>query len=300
MQPEHTPDEQQIRRFQNLHKVTPLSKYLAMALFVALPFLGGWIGYTHAPEKVVEVERIVETNSPKETPNSEVRETLLATTTVDMVSYRVQYSPDAVELLRGPEVVQTIPWDTSYRSFYTDDDSLLITNWDINFDGYLDLGILSNVGYGGVNRFYHFYTFDPETYSLVQMDDFDTFESDVSNLVNPDLDIESKTITSEMKSGPDWIQKQYFFRDGAYISDDALINRYGIQKDSESCRVDSDCVLVQPDCEDCEFAAINADELDAFRVEKGNRCEANPPTIMCDIVFNGEVKCIDYVCRVTQ
>lgn len=43
-----------------LHIVTPLSKYLAMMLFVILPFLGGWIGYTYAPEKVVEVEKITE------------------------------------------------------------------------------------------------------------------------------------------------------------------------------------------------------------------------------------------------
>jgi hypothetical protein len=44
----------------NLHKVTPISKYLAMALFILLPFIGGWIGYSYAPEKVVEVERVVE------------------------------------------------------------------------------------------------------------------------------------------------------------------------------------------------------------------------------------------------
>jgi hypothetical protein len=42
-----------------LKKVTPLSRYLALALFVILPFLGGWIGYTYAPEKVMEVERVV-------------------------------------------------------------------------------------------------------------------------------------------------------------------------------------------------------------------------------------------------
>ena len=41
-----------------LHTVTPLSKYLATALFVALPFVGGWVGYTYAPEKVVEVEKV--------------------------------------------------------------------------------------------------------------------------------------------------------------------------------------------------------------------------------------------------
>lgn len=42
-----------------LKKVTRVSKYLAMALFIILPFLGGYIGYTLAPEKVVEVERAV-------------------------------------------------------------------------------------------------------------------------------------------------------------------------------------------------------------------------------------------------
>jgi len=41
-----------------LHTITPLSKYLAMGLFIALPFLGGWIGYTYAPEKIVEIEKI--------------------------------------------------------------------------------------------------------------------------------------------------------------------------------------------------------------------------------------------------
>ncbi len=42
-----------------LQTITPFSKYLAMTLFIILPFLGGWIGYTYAPEKVVEVERVV-------------------------------------------------------------------------------------------------------------------------------------------------------------------------------------------------------------------------------------------------
>ncbi len=46
-----------------LKKVTPLSKYLAMVLFVLLPFIGGYIGYTFALEKVVEVERVTNVNS---------------------------------------------------------------------------------------------------------------------------------------------------------------------------------------------------------------------------------------------
>ncbi len=42
-----------------VHQVTPLSKYLAMTLFIVLPFVGGWIGYTYAPEKIVELEKEV-------------------------------------------------------------------------------------------------------------------------------------------------------------------------------------------------------------------------------------------------
>jgi hypothetical protein len=43
-----------------LTTVTPLSKYLAMILFIILPFLGGWIGYYYALEKMLEVERLIE------------------------------------------------------------------------------------------------------------------------------------------------------------------------------------------------------------------------------------------------
>jgi hypothetical protein len=52
-------EEVQVEQKSKLHQVTPLSKYLALALFMILPFLGGWIGYTYAPEKVMEVEKDV-------------------------------------------------------------------------------------------------------------------------------------------------------------------------------------------------------------------------------------------------
>jgi hypothetical protein len=39
-----------------LKKVTPLSKYLTMAIFIAMPFVGGWIGYAYAPEKIMKIE----------------------------------------------------------------------------------------------------------------------------------------------------------------------------------------------------------------------------------------------------
>jgi hypothetical protein len=45
-------DEQQ-EHFASLRKVTPLSKYLALVLFVALPFVGGWLGYQLASDREV-------------------------------------------------------------------------------------------------------------------------------------------------------------------------------------------------------------------------------------------------------
>lgn len=55
-----------------LKKVTPLSKYLALLLFVILPFLGGYIGYTLVPVNVVEVRGVdVLPESSSVTPKSD-------------------------------------------------------------------------------------------------------------------------------------------------------------------------------------------------------------------------------------
>lgn len=73
MEPEHPPFEQEVTSEPNQsvwNTVTPVSKYLAMALFVLLPFVGGYVGYQFAPEKVVEVEKIVVNEVPAENVNA--------------------------------------------------------------------------------------------------------------------------------------------------------------------------------------------------------------------------------------
>lgn len=136
--------------FAPLQKVTPLSKYLALTLFIIMPFIGGWIGYTFAPEKVVEVERVV---------------------------------------IQEIEVEEKV---------------------------------------------------------------------DVQEAIMPSNESVSQ------------------------------------------CEVDSDCALVSPDCEDCQFVAIGTNEVNKFREEKRNRCELNPPQIMCDLVFTGGVKCLDNSCQIVE
>jgi hypothetical protein len=51
------------------NQVTPLSKYLAMALFVMMPFIGGWIGYKFAPERIIEIPVYLKT--PVETDKTQ-------------------------------------------------------------------------------------------------------------------------------------------------------------------------------------------------------------------------------------
>lgn len=50
------PETKQPTFTAQLHEVTPVSKYLAMALFIILPFIGGYVGYKYAPAKNVAIE----------------------------------------------------------------------------------------------------------------------------------------------------------------------------------------------------------------------------------------------------
>jgi hypothetical protein len=45
--------------FSVLKTVTPISKNLAFALFIALPFLGGWVGYKFAQAELVTTKQVV-------------------------------------------------------------------------------------------------------------------------------------------------------------------------------------------------------------------------------------------------
>lgn len=82
MHPDQTNFEGKSEIFHKLNQVTPLSKYIAIVLFVTLPFVGGWIGYISAPEKIIEVqggggqvvEQEVEVAKIVDEPAQEIRE----------------------------------------------------------------------------------------------------------------------------------------------------------------------------------------------------------------------------------
>ncbi len=70
----------------------PISMYLAMAIFVLIPFVGGWVGYTYAPEKIVEVTRVLPSVVQKTTTLSGVATRVtIETLPVDEKSLRGGY-----------------------------------------------------------------------------------------------------------------------------------------------------------------------------------------------------------------
>ena len=79
-----------------VHQVTPVSKYLAMALFIILPFVGGYVGYQLAPERVIEVEKVIQTPVQEIESNEVVTEPVLPgwnTYTDEFEGYSYQYPP---------------------------------------------------------------------------------------------------------------------------------------------------------------------------------------------------------------
>lgn len=185
-----------------LHQVTPLSKYLAMALFIILPFVGGYVGYTFAPDKVVEIEKIVEIE--KAVAQESASEAVLqrenfAATTIDQGEYTVELTPTEVTVTdkQSGQSVQTIEWSAYDLARYSGDPGrYVITGRDINYDHYLDLGVLQDIGQGS-DLFYVFYTFDSEQRLLVRDNTLgDGFETEGKTIVNPSFDIENKTVTT--------------------------------------------------------------------------------------------------------
>ncbi len=209
-----------------------------------LPFVGGYVGYEYGKKEGMSINATLlesegvsaESVAPEDSENTSLRiqerplSVKSTTMTIDMVAYEVRYSESEIELIRGSEVVQVIPWDTSFKESYANRDSFLITNWDINFDNYLDLGILTSVGYGGTNLFYDFYVFNPDTYRLDPVDVF-TSSNDGIPLSNPQFDIEQRIITSSMKSGNEWPRWQFIFDGEQYVRDVDWVRIHEVQKD---------------------------------------------------------------------
>ena len=72
-------------------------------------------------------------------------------------------------------------------------DEMAVLLMDVDFDGYLDVGVLDGVGYGGVNYFWNFFRADAQRLFVP-----------VGTIANPQRDDIMGTIRAASRSGPFW------------------------------------------------------------------------------------------------
>jgi hypothetical protein len=77
-------------------------------------------------------------------------------------------------------------------------DEMAVLLMDVDFDGYLDIGVLDGVGYGGVNFFWSFHRADSERLFVP-----------VGTIPNPERDDILGTIRAPSRSGPFWTTEVY-------------------------------------------------------------------------------------------
>lgn len=185
MEPEQTSEIEEVEEKSNFNKVTPLSKYLAMALFIAMPFIGGWVGYTYAPEKIVEVEKVVVVEKEPETEiiesnsNQEIvlvplpYNELSTTTTYEYGLFGQRYFWDWTDESRTSQILRVIVQGNMAHEYY-------IQSFEgVDLDTFEDLG---NDFARDKNYVYYFgeYPFiesgiiegaDPETFKIKNLSD---------------------------------------------------------------------------------------------------------------------------------
>ncbi len=117
---------------------------------------------------------------------------------IDSKSITVTIGKDRIELEKSSEFEDMESLESMSNTAY---ESVITIN-DYNFDGYNDIGILTGVGYGGVNIFrdYHFY--DPKN------NVYHRYLEEVSNLA-----IKGTTLISDMRSGMSHYATQYKIKD---------------------------------------------------------------------------------------
>lgn len=104
----------------------------------------------------------------------------------------------------------TLDTDATNALSVTPDIQRFITDLDVNFDGYNDVGVFTITGYGGVNNYYDFYIYNPQTEKFLK-------SSTLTEISNPSVEIDKKQVISSYRSGPEWYKDTYQFNGSTYI-----------------------------------------------------------------------------------
>ncbi|MFT5832306.1 MAG: hypothetical protein ACI9SY_000692 [Candidatus Paceibacteria bacterium] len=191
----------------SLTKVTPLSKALAAILFIALPFLGLYIGYTFAPEKVVEVDQAV---------GKEVFQPLdsFYGTMINQGSYAVRFNQNGISY-RVASSNDWIDLENEADLTYIDSEIFVINDVDINYDGYKDVAFLYQQGPAS-NNFYQFFVFNSALEKLESQD----FLFEGEPMVSSSFNSTERSVTTYFVGPPSTrtnVRTKYLYQNGEYV-----------------------------------------------------------------------------------
>ncbi len=121
-------------------------------------------------------------------------------------------SNDTLQVLRNNESVAKFVLNSEAVAVLTvaPDVKPFITDADVNFDGYKDVGVLTGIGYAGVNSFYDFYLFNPTTNSFEK-------NAILTGITLSSIDPIKKQIISTYKSGPGYETVIYQWNGSTYV-----------------------------------------------------------------------------------
>lgn len=226
-----TPQPTQHRLFQT----TPLSQWLTIGLFITLPFVAGYIGFQKgvlmgetivyqtiisAPSETTPTAPVTSTTSLQNPIDEEMNVPVAGTINLPAngLTLTIAYASSVektVVVKDGTTILQTItaPTESRRADSCIDNNQYAATNiklQDLDFDGDLDLGILSvEAGANCAYDFYTYYLFDKDNQQFSTSTAL--YFSD-----GPIVDPIKKSLSFSSRQGIDWNETVYYFRDGKY------------------------------------------------------------------------------------
>jgi hypothetical protein len=180
------------------------NRIFLIALIVFLLLISIGIYFFFFKEEVV-IEEVITEKTPK-------------------VEMRISEIEPTYTVIKDGRIIQTITISEDARSgiemfgqknLNTDKDARFINDMDVNFDGHVDLGVFTGLGYGGVNYFYDFYIYNPQTYKF----DKNPILVDIGN---PELNLEKKVLVSSYRSGPQWYSVTYTYDGMTFVKSEEV------------------------------------------------------------------------------
>jgi hypothetical protein len=128
------------------------------------------------------------------------------------ITFSVSEATHTLQVLKNNDsIFKMILSDEAIRAHtLAPDAQQFITNLDVNFDGYSDVGVFTSTGYAGVNNVYDFYIYNPQTSGFEK-------NAILVDISNPVVDASKKQVISNMRSGPQWYKDIFQFNGTTYV-----------------------------------------------------------------------------------